>query len=74
MSRAKHKKSFDYPSFRTFEKTIGPVEESLIRERFLAVEKGNDALQKRSSPERTEALWLFRHGWLCCRMELQEGS
>ena len=61
---------FDYRLFRELEKQIGPIEETVIRADFQTVVDGNDCFADRSSPEMQDAYWLFRHGWICCRLKL----
>ena len=61
---------FDYEQFSDFEQTIGPIEEAVIRSQFATVVNGNDSFAARSSPEMHEAYWLFRHGWIYCRLAL----
>ena len=61
---------FDYDKVNEFEKTIGPIEEVVIRSQFATVVDGNDSFAERSSAEMRDAYWLFRHGWICCRLAM----
>ena len=65
---------FDYKDWSDFEKTIGPVEEQIIKAQFKTVVEGNSSFDGQSSAQMEDAYWLFRHGWVCCRMFLHEGE
>ena len=60
----------DYDKFNEFEKTIGPIEEAVIRAQFQTVVEGNGSFAERSSAEMRDAYWLFRHGWICRRLAM----
>ena len=70
----KNRFAFKYPDYINFEKTIGPVEEKVIRADFQVMINGNSNFENRNSLELNSAYWIFRHGWICARMCIGKSS
>lgn len=64
----------DYDTYATFEKTIGPVEEKIIRADFQTMVDGNSSFHDEDMPARemNQAYWVFRHGWICARLAMSD--
>jgi len=71
-NKPKSRFAFNYDAFREFQKTIGPIEERVILADFMNMVAGNSSFEDRSSPEMEDALWIFKHGWLCARLAMTE--
>lgn len=63
--------AFDYLRYKLLEQTINKVHEARIRACFQDVVNGNDGFDDANSLEMGHYYWLFKHGWLCAELELE---
>jgi hypothetical protein len=62
--------SFDWDAFRLLEKSLGPIEEKVIRQQVIQTMEGNDCCDDFGTSETATAAEFFRFGWICARLAI----
>ena len=64
--------SFDWAAFRRLEKSLGPIEEKVIRQQIIQTMEGNDCCENFGTSETATAMEFFRFGWICARLAVMD--